>query len=49
MTPYLVMDIIPTENGFSILEINSHGQVANVEPFYPFAANKYNKRAFNIK
>lgn len=49
MTPYLVMDIIPTENSFSILEINSHGQVANVEPFYPFAANKYNKRVFNIK
>lgn len=49
MTPYLVMDIIPTEDGFSILEINSHGQVGNVEPFYPFVANKYNKRAFNIE
>lgn len=49
MAPYLVMDIIPTEDGFSILEINSHGQVGNVEPFYPFTANKYNKRVFNIK
>ena len=33
MTPYLVMDIIPTDAGFEILEINSHGQVRNLEPF----------------
>ena len=46
VTPYLVMDIIPTEKGFSILEINSHGQVGNMEPFYPFFENKYNRRAF---
>ena len=49
MTPYLVMDIIPTEKGFAILEINSHGQVGNVEPFYPFLANKYNKKVFHIQ
>lgn len=49
MTPYLVMDIIPTDNGFSILEINSHGQVRIVEPYYPFLANEYNKKVFTIK
>ena len=48
ITPYLVMDIIPTQEGFSILEINSHGQMGNMEPFYPFCANKYNRRVFNI-
>lgn len=49
MTPYLVMDIIPTDDGFKILEINSHGQVRIIEPFYPFLLNKYNRKVFNIK
>jgi len=49
MTPYLVMDIVPTQEGFAILEINSHGQVGNVEPFYPFCANSYNRKVFNIQ
>lgn len=48
-TPYLVMDIIPTENGFEILEINSHGQVRVVEPFYPFNLNSYNREIFQIQ
>ena len=47
--PYLVMDIIPTEDGFAILEINSHGEVQGIEGHYPFCKNKYNKRAFNIE
>lgn len=42
VTPYLVMDIIPTDNGFKILEINSHGQVRIIEPFYPFRKNEAN-------
>lgn len=46
VTPYLVIDIVPTEKGFSILEINSHGQVRNMEPFYPFFENEYNRRVF---
>lgn len=49
MTPYLVMDVIPTDNGFKILEINSHGQVRNLEPFFPFRKNKYNMRAFETR
>lgn len=49
VTPYLVMDIIPTEDGFAILEINSHGQVRTVEPFYPFRKNKYNCKIFKTK
>ena len=47
--PYLVMDIIPTEEGYAILEINSHGEVQGIEGHYPFCLNKYNRRAFNIK
>ena len=49
MTPYLVMDIIPTDSGFSILEINSHGQVRFLEPFFPFRKNKYNLRVFQTR
>ncbi len=49
MTPYLVVDIIPTQDGFSILEINSHGQVRKIQPFYPFCENKYNCKVFNIE
>ena len=49
MTPYLVMDIVPTDEGFQILEINSHGQVRNLEPFFPFRKNKYNLRAFQTR
>ncbi len=49
MTPYLVMDIIPTDTGFEILEINSHGQVRNLEPFFPFRKNKFNLRVFETR
>ena len=49
MTPYLVADIVPTDNGFEILEINSHGQVRNLEPFYPFRKNEYNLKVFKTK
>lgn len=49
LTPYLVMDIIPTDEGFEILEINSHGQVRNLEPFFPFRKNKYNLRVFQTR
>lgn len=33
VAPYLVWDIIPTDDSFSILEINSHGQLENFERF----------------
>ncbi len=49
MTPYLVTDIIPTDSGHKILEINSHGQVRNLEPFFPFRKNKYNLRVFKTR
>ncbi len=48
MLPYLVMDIIPDESGFKVLEINSHGQVRIIELFYPFWENKYNRRLFGM-
>lgn len=46
MTPYLVIDIIPSENGLKVLEINSHGQFAPVEAFYPAMKNKYVRKLF---
>ena len=49
MTPYLVFDIIPVDEGFKILEINSHGQVRIIEPFYPFRSNPYNLKVFATK
>ena len=49
MTPYLVMDVIPTDDGFSVLEINNHGQVRILEPYYPFLENEYNRKVFEIK
>lgn len=49
MTPYLVFDIIPIDEGFKILEINSHGQVRIIEPFYPFRNNPYNLKVFATK
>lgn len=33
--------IIPTEDGFNILEINSHGQARNCEAYNPFYLNEY--------
>ncbi len=49
MTPYLVFDIVPVDDGFKILEINSHGQVRIIEPFYPFRSNPYNLKVFITK
>lgn len=46
--PYLVMDIIPIENGFKILEINSHGQIRNLEAQYPGLKNKYIRKHFRV-
>ena len=40
-TPYLVMDIIPTDKGPKILEINSHGQPFIVDQFVRVKENKY--------
>lgn len=44
MTPQLDFDIIPTNTGFSILEINSHGQF--IESYYPFRENEYNLKMY---
>ena len=44
VTPYLCFDIIPSDNGFIILEINSHGQAFTVEPYYKVKTNKYFKK-----
>lgn len=45
-TPYLVMDIVPTENGPKILEINSHGQPFIVDQFVRVKKNKYFRKLF---
>jgi len=45
---YIVMDVVPTDEGYKILEINSHGQTWVVEPHYPYLKNKYLKKAFGL-
>lgn len=45
---YVVMDVVPTDDGFKILEINSKGQTWVIEPHYPYLKNKYLKRAFGL-
>jgi len=49
MTPHLTFDIIPTDDGFKILEINSHGMVTLTEPYYPTMRNKYAKKLFKVQ
>ncbi len=48
MTPYLVFDIIPTDDSFSILEINSHGQPFIVEPYYRLKLNPEFNNLFKL-
>ena len=48
-TPYLTFDVIPHNGGFTILEINSHGQPIIMEAYYPFRLNKYNRRVLNLE
>ena len=45
---YVTIDIIPSEKGFRILEINSHGQSWEFEAHFPFNLNKYNRKAFGL-
>lgn len=47
-TPYLILDIIPTDDSFSILEINSHGQPFNFEPYNPVKNSKYFRKLFKL-
>jgi hypothetical protein len=48
-TPYLSYDVVATDDGFKILEINSHGILTNMQPFYPFFNNPYQKKLFSTK
>lgn len=45
---YVTIDIIPSDKGFKILEINSHGQSWEFEAHFPFNLNKYNRIAFGL-
>ena len=47
-TPYLIFDIIPTDDSFFILEINSHGQPFNFEPFHPVKESENFRKLFNL-
>lgn len=47
-TPYLIFDVIPTDESFMILEINSHGQPFNFEPFDPVKGSIYFTRLFEV-
>lgn len=46
-TPYLTYDIVPTDTGFKILEINSHAMLRILQPFYPFYENEYQRKLFS--
>lgn len=48
ITPYLILDIIPTDDSFIILEINSHGQPFNFEPFHPVKESENFRKLFNL-
>lgn len=45
-TPFLTYDIVPTNNGFKILEINQHGMQWGMQLFYPLFRNKYAIKLF---
>src|SRR5690554_3730345 len=45
-TPHLTFDIAVTQDAFKILEINSHGQVRNLQLFYPFYKNEFQAKLF---
>ena len=47
MTPQLDFDVVPTNQGFAVLEINSHGQF--IENYYPFRDNKYDLKMYKTK
>lgn len=47
-SPYLIFDIIPSDNSFKILEINSHGQPFLFEPFDPVKGSEYFTRLFKV-
>lgn len=44
--PYLSYDVVCTEEGFKILEINSHGGQGYMQITYPFFRNKYQSKLF---
>ena len=48
VTPHLTYDIIVTDDGFRILEINSHSDLSNMQVYYPFFNNEHNKKLFKI-
>lgn len=43
---YMGWDIVVTNDGFKILEINSHQNIDNIQYYQPLYTNKYNKRFF---
>jgi len=47
VTPYLTYDVVSTDEGFKILEINSHGRVFIIQYYYPFFQNEYQKKLFS--
>ncbi|KGI39724.1 sugar-transfer associated ATP-grasp domain-containing protein [Clostridium tetani] len=46
VAPHLSYDIVITEDSFKILEINSHGMLTDLQCFYPFFKNKYQRKLF---
>jgi len=44
---YMGYDIIVTDNGFKIIEINSHQSLQSMQMYYPIFKNEYSKKFFN--
>jgi hypothetical protein len=44
---YMGFDIIVTDDGFKIIEINSHQGNRSFELFYPIMSNEHNRRLFS--
>lgn len=45
-TPYLGFDVVTTNDGFKILEINSHGDIDVIQSFFPLYDNPYQRKLF---
>lgn len=46
VTPHLTYDIIVTDDGFRVLEINSHSDISNMQIYYPYFKNEAMRKLF---
>ena len=46
VTPHLTFDIIVTDDGFRVLEINSHSDISNIQIYYPYFKSATHRKLF---